>query len=95
MQLSEFGSHLVVKHVTCQYIGAGPGILLQPTVYTSNDTYAFLRTQVTVLATDKCEWAGLHIPVTFKKLYHYLMRVTVTGYAATDDITLTVHGEVF
>ena len=93
--LREHGTNLVIKHFSVQYIGDAPGMILQPTIYCSDDVYAYLETHYTLLATDKCSWSGLHIPVTFKETYHYLFRVTVTGYAATDDMTVTIHGEVF
>ena len=93
--LREHGSNLLIKHFSVQYIGAAAGRILQPTIYTADDGLAFLETHITVLATDKCSWAGLHIPVRFKEMYHYLFRMTVTNYAATDDMTVTVHGEVW
>ena len=96
MALAEYGDNIVIKHFSVQYIGAAPGMILQPTIYTSDDTLAFLETHYTLLKTDKCGWAGLHIPVTFKKMYHYLFRMTVTGYTSgADDMTATIHGEVF
>ena len=96
MRLAEYGANLTIKHFSCQYVGAAAGMVLQPTIYTSDDTFAYLETHYTQLATDKCGWQGLHVPVTFKKMYHYLFRMTVTGYATgADDMTVTIHGEVY
>ena len=93
--LREHGTNLIIRHLSVQYIGAAGGILLQPTFYCSDDVLAFEETHQTAFATDKCAWPGLHIPVRFAETYHYLLRMTVTGYAATDDMTVTVHGEVW
>jgi len=93
--LREHGENLLIKQVTASYEGAAAGRVIQPTIYTSDDGLAFLESQITVLNSDTCSWPGLHIPVRFKEIYHYLFRVLVTNYAATDDMTVTIHGEVF
>ena len=93
--LREHGTNLIIRHLSVQIIGSASGVTIKPTVYTSDDGLAFLETHMTAYATDKCAWPGLHIPVRFAETYHYLLRMTLAGYAATDDMTVTIHGEVF
>ena len=95
--LREFGTNLLIREVTVLYTGTYAGILVKPMVYTSASGRAYLEGKTTAVATEPLGWTGLFIPVRFAEMYHYLVSVTIpTGtYAATDDMIMTIHGEVW
>ena len=94
--LREYGTNLLIKEVHVLYTGAAGGVVLKPMIYTSAGGRAYLAAQMTAYATDHCEWLGLFIPVKFgPEIYHYLVSVVPVGYAATDDMVITLHGEVW
>ena len=87
---------MLIDGLTIYYAGALPGVTVAPRLYGSptNASRAYLEKKTTLSTTDALQWECYGFPMSVTEMLQKssIGILDIAGYAATDDMTLTMWG---